>query len=260
VQLAGIAGQSVLQFNGRKGGLTVDKAKTLRLTGLTFESAKPSQQRETALLDVSNTDIDLVDCHIQNAGGTGIRLKDSSGTIRNCRFNALAGSALFAKDCGQLMVTGNRIGQCSGGIILTGSGQTSPQISMASVISGNMVQAVKRGQGTRSGIGLYAESDCLLSGNIVENAELAGILIGWEKRQRDINCTANTIRNCRVGIGVSGDFNAGYALISLNMITGARQGAIRAMTKTKAIGPDLTRESAESYPSLAIVGNVAPRK
>ena len=41
------------------------------------------------------------------------------------------------------------------------------------------------------------------------------------------------------------------------MITGAKDGAIRAMDGPKPIGPDLARASAEAYRNLSVYSNVA---
>jgi hypothetical protein len=49
---------------------------------------------------------------------------------------------------------------------------------------------------------------------------------------------------------------AGTALITGNLITGARDGAIRAMQEDILEGPDLAQEGPKAYPNLTIDGNV----
>jgi hypothetical protein len=104
-----------------------------------------------------------------------------------------------------------------------------------------------------------AEADAVISGNVVEGAALCGILAGMGGAKRDVTIIGNLLRECATGIGLSGDPQGGLIFVSQNMITGARTGAIRAMDGMKPIGPDLTRASAEAYPNLAILQNVATR-
>jgi hypothetical protein len=46
-------------------------------------------------------------------------------------------------------------------------------------------------------------------------------------------------------------------LITDNLITGAKDGAIRALNGAVPIGPDLAKQSAEAYRNLAVYANVA---
>jgi hypothetical protein len=50
---------------------------------------------------------------------------------------------------------------------------------------------------------------------------------------------------------------AGTALITDNLITGAKDGAIRAMNGPTPTGPDLAMASAEAYRNLVVSSNVA---
>jgi len=50
---------------------------------------------------------------------------------------------------------------------------------------------------------------------------------------------------------------AGTALITDNLITGAKDGAIRAMNGATPTGPDLATASAEAYRNLVVSTNVA---
>jgi uncharacterized secreted repeat protein (TIGR03808 family) len=108
-----------------------------------------------------------------------------------------------------------------------------------------------------SGIGVAVEADTVVSGNVIESAPAFGVLIGWGSYLRDVSVTDNLIRNAHIGIGVSADSSAGYALITDNMISGAKDGAIRAMDGPTPIGSDLARASAEAYRNLAVYSNVA---
>jgi hypothetical protein len=74
---------------------------------------------------------------------------------------------------------------------------------------------------------------------------------------RDVSVTDNLIRNAFIGIGVSVDPSAGFALIANNLITGAKDGGIRAMSGHTPTGPDLAQAGAEAYGNLAVHTNIA---
>jgi len=92
---------------------------------------------------------------------------------------------------------------------------------------------------------------------VIEGAPSYGIFAGWRQYLRDVSVTDNVIRKSHIGIAVSADPEAGSALITDNLIDGAKDGAIRAMKGPTPVGPDLAHESAESYRNLTVYANVA---
>ncbi|MEC9369013.1 MAG: TIGR03808 family TAT-translocated repetitive protein [Pseudomonadota bacterium] len=126
------------------------------------------------------------------------------------------------------------------------------------VVQGNLVRnLVLRKKGEARGIGISAEADSLIVGNVVEAAPTVGIMAGWGPYLRDVTVTANVVRQCHIGIGVSVTTGAGYALITDNMISQSANGAIRAMKHAEALGRDLAQQSSESFRNIAVFGNVA---
>jgi uncharacterized secreted repeat protein (TIGR03808 family) len=126
------------------------------------------------------------------------------------------------------------------------------------VVQGNLVRnlTIRKSADVR-GNGIAVEADSVVSSNVIENAQGYGILAGWFNYLRDVSVTDNLIRNAHIGIGVSADTSAGTALITNNLIAGAKDGAIRAMNGPTPIGPDLAKESAAGYRNLAVYSNVA---
>jgi uncharacterized secreted repeat protein (TIGR03808 family) len=94
-----------------------------------------------------------------------------------------------------------------------------------------------------------------VTGNVVENATRAGIRAGWGPYLRNVAVTGNVVRESGIGIAVSVVAGAGSAVISGNLIAGARQGAIIGMEWHKAVTGDLGRAGTERYPQLRISGN-----
>ena len=107
------------------------------------------------------------------------------------------------------------------------------------------------------GFGIAVEADSVVTGNVIEGAPAYGIMIGWGPHLRDVSVTDNLIRDVLIGIGVSVDPSAGTALITKNLISGAKEGAIRAMSGPTSIGPDLATASAERFGNIAVYANVA---
>ena len=126
------------------------------------------------------------------------------------------------------------------------------------VVQGNLIRNIFfRKDIDARGVGIGVEADSVVTGNVIEGAPGYGIVIGWGSYLRDVSVTDNLIRNAHIGIGVSVDPSAGTALITNNLITGARDGGIRAMSGHTPTGPDLTQASAEAYGNLAVFANVA---
>ena len=106
-----------------------------------------------------------------------------------------------------------------------------------------------------AGIGIGAEAETAVTGNVIENAPYAGIRLGFGPYLRNVAASGNVIRDAGIGIAVSVVRGAGGAAISGNVIQGARRGAIVGMEWHKAVTGDLLKSGAESYPLLKLTGN-----
>ncbi|MGD9783151.1 MAG: TIGR03808 family TAT-translocated repetitive protein [Hyphomicrobiaceae bacterium] len=127
------------------------------------------------------------------------------------------------------------------------------------VVQGNLIRNLKRREYEpvdKRGDGIAVEADAAVTGNVVEGAANAGLLIGWGPHMRDVTATGNLIRGCRYGILVSADVGAGACFVSANMISRCPDGAIRGMDRGKPIGPDLARETTATA-RVTISGNMA---
>lgn len=128
------------------------------------------------------------------------------------------------------------------------------------VVQGNLVRNLFRREAEavdKRGVGIGIEADAAVVGNVIEGAPTAGITVGWGPYLRDVAITGNVIRTAGVGILVSSDPAAGACLISQNVISGARDGAIRAMDHGVPQGPDLASAAAPSAGRHVISGNLA---
>lgn len=127
-----------------------------------------------------------------------------------------------------------------------------------SVCSGNLVRNITEEgpyppEVAGFGIGIVAEADTALTGNVVEDAPKFGIMLGWGPYMRNITCSQNVVRECGTGIAVTVVDNAGPAVISGNIVQGSKNGAIRGYRWLEQATGELN--GASKFSSLTVEGN-----
>lgn len=105
------------------------------------------------------------------------------------------------------------------------------------------------------GVGIGVEADTTVSGNVVENAPLFGMQIGWGPFMRNVVATGNVIRQAGTGIAVSVVEGAGAAVISDNVIDGAVNGAIVGHRWAEPATGDLVSGGNGGYANLTVERN-----
>jgi uncharacterized secreted repeat protein (TIGR03808 family) len=126
-------------------------------------------------------------------------------------------------------------------------------------VRGNIIRNLRprmAGQPPESqGVGIGVEADTAVTGNVIESAATAGIVLGWGRYLRNVAATGNVVRAAGIGIAVSVAPGAGDALISGNLIAGSRRGAILGMEWHKVATGDLAKDGAARYPQLTVADN-----
>ena len=199
----------------------------------------------------------------------------SGNRITDCAYTAVRGNAasdiqIIANNCARLgevalyaefgfegaLIANNLVDTAATGISVTNFNDG----GRLAVVQGNLVRNLFRREHEpvdKRGHGITVEADTALSGNVIERAPAAGIVIGWGPYMREVVATSNLVRASRVGILVSSDKGAGACLLSNNMISGATDGAIRAMDGAgNAVGPELTHDGGNGK-QLSIIGNLS---
>ncbi len=196
--------------------------------------------------------------------------------IRNCAFSAVRGNAasniqiegngisdtrevaLYAEFGFQgALIANNTIDGAAIGVSVTNFNEG----GRLAVVQGNLVRNLlpKRPPGTDpgdgAGIGISVEADTAVTGNVIESAPTAGIMLGWGHHLRDVAVTGNVVRKADIGIAVSVVPGAGTALIANNVIAETRRGAIVGMARSKAVTGDLAKGGVEQYAHLTVSGN-----
>ena len=198
--------------------------------------------------------------------------------IRNCAFTAVRGNAASnfqiagnsISDVREVaiyaefgfegaLVANNTIDGAAIGVSITNFNQGGRLASVTGNIIRNLL--TKRPAGTDpgdgAGIGIAVEADTAVTGNVIENAPTAGMILGWGHHLRDVAATGNVVRQADIGIGVSVATGAGTALIANNMIADVKRGAIIGMDRKRIVTGDLMRGGAERYANLTVSGNRA---
>jgi uncharacterized secreted repeat protein (TIGR03808 family) len=127
------------------------------------------------------------------------------------------------------------------------------------VVQGNLIRNLVRREhepDDKRGDGIFVEADASVTGNTIENAQTAGIVVGWGKFLRDCVVSANLVRKARIGILVSADPAGGAMFVTGNMISGAKDGAIRGMMMGQPTGDDLAQTTTRTA-RVNISGNMA---
>ena len=106
------------------------------------------------------------------------------------------------------------------------------------------------------GIGIFAEADTSVTGNVIEGAPKYGIGLGWGPYLRNVIAANNIIRQVGEGIAVSVVKGAGKTSITGNMIDRAKHGGIIGHEWTKAVTQDLAYGEPKPFPHLTVERNV----
>lgn len=131
---------------------------------------------------------------------------------------------------------GGRLAVCSGNIIrnITDVGLYPPEVA-------------------GFGIGIAAEADTAVTGNVVEGAPKFGLLLGWGPYMRNIVASQNVVRECGTGIAVTVVEGSGPAVISNNVVQGSQSGAIRGYRWLEQSTGEL--DGSQDFPNLSILNN-----
>lgn len=213
----------------------------------------------------------------QNGNGVNIfragNVIVSQNRISDCAFSAVrsnAGSAcqIVGNSCSRLgevaiyaefgfegaIIASNVIESAASGISITNFNEG----GRLAVCANNIVRDlfIRPGEEDGRGIGISAEADTAVEGNVVENAPVHGIALGWGRYLRDVTATGNVVRNCRIGIAVSASQGAGKALVANNMISGSKTAAIAGLELHEMVTADLTQPPARVPGNMSVQGNL----
>ena len=103
------------------------------------------------------------------------------------------------------------------------------------------------------GIGIAAEADTTITGNVIEGVPRFGMLLGWGPYMRNIVASQNVLRDCGTGIAVTVVNGAGAAVITNNVVQGSTNGSINGYRWLDKATGEL--DSANEFEHLTVGGN-----
>ncbi|MCP4072949.1 MAG: TIGR03808 family TAT-translocated repetitive protein [Hyphomicrobiales bacterium] len=201
-------------------------------------------------VQISNNQI--TDCKlsaIRSNGGSNVQILGNS-----CRRSGE--TAIYSEfEFVGAVISNNLVDTCARGISIVNFLQG----GRLAVCSNNLVRNVtgtisyETGKTTNSGISV--EADTTLSGNVVENAVDFGLSLGWGPYLRNVIATSNIVRGSKVGIRVSVVEGAKSTVISNNIISDYKSGAIIGYRWRDAKTSELAGRLLSGYEHLSISGN-----
>ncbi len=206
--------------------------------------------RAHSVMVANNRIADCAFSAVRSNGGNNVQIVGN-----NC--SRLGETALYSEfEFEGAVITGNIVDEATIGISVANFLQG----GRMSVVANNLVRNLKSvgpyaADQPGFGIGISVEADTSVTGNVIENAPLYGINLGWGPYLRDVVANANVIRNAGEGIAVSVVDGAGGALISNNVIRNTPGGAIVGHEWAKPVTSDLARADKSGYEHLTIKGN-----
>jgi uncharacterized secreted repeat protein (TIGR03808 family) len=101
-------------------------------------------------------------------------------------------------------------------------------------------------------VGIFAEAETVIDGNVVENVPGTGILAGYGPYVRNVVISDNVVADVKAGIGVSvvQDATVGRVVVSGNLISGAERDIVGMEWET-VVSNDLAADQSR-YPNITI--------
>jgi len=194
--------------------------------------------------------------HIVDCAFTAVRANSASNVqISDNQCLRSGETAIFCEfEFEGAVVSGNLVDGASNGIAIANFDKGGRLASVTGNVVRNLSLTAPYAQDGGFGIGISAEADTLISGNVIENAPLWGIKLGWGPYMRNLVASGNIVRQAPVGCAVSVADGAGSAIISDNLFEGTSKGAVVAFLWDKAASGDLVGGST-AYPHLTIDRN-----
>ncbi|PZM17222.1 TIGR03808 family TAT-translocated repetitive protein [Rhizobium tubonense] len=194
--------------------------------------------------------------HISDCAFTAVRANSASNVqISDNQCLRSGETAIFCEfEFEGAVVSGNLINGAANGISIANFDKGGRLASVTGNVVRNLSLKAPYEQDGGFGIGISAEADTLIASNVIENAPLWGLKLGWGPYLRNVVATGNIIRHSGVGCAVSVADGAGSAVISDNLFEDAAKGAIVGFLWDKAASADLVTASS-SFRNLTIERN-----
>jgi uncharacterized secreted repeat protein (TIGR03808 family) len=194
--------------------------------------------------------------HISDCALTAIRTNAASDVqISDNQCLRSGETAIFCEfEFEGALVSGNLIDGAANGIAIANFDKGGRLASVTGNLIRNLSLTAPYPQNGGFGIGISAEADTLIASNVIENAPLWGLKLGWGTFLRNVVATGNIVRRANVGCAVTIVAGGGACVITNNLFESVPKGAIVGFRWDAAGSQDLVGGS-KAYPNLTIESN-----
>ncbi|WP_064837504.1 MULTISPECIES: TIGR03808 family TAT-translocated repetitive protein [unclassified Rhizobium] len=198
----------------------------------------------------------VVNNHISDCAFTAIRANSASDiqiSSNQCRQSGE--TAIYVEFAFEgAVVSANMIDGAANGISIANFDEGGRLASVTGNVVRNLTLKGPYKHEVGFGIGIAAEADTLISGNVIEGAPRWGMQIGWGPYLRNVIVTANVVRKAPVGCAVSVADGAGTAVITDNVFQETAEGAVLGFQWEKKASAEMAGGGA-SYKQLTVERN-----
>lgn len=200
----------------------------------------------------------IADNHVSDCAFSTIRSNSCSNIQINDNTCLRAGeTSVYSEFAFQgAIISGNIIDGAATGISLANFNEGGRMSVCANNLVRNLYNRIPyKADGHIHGNGIYAEADTVVGGNVVENAENFGVMLGWGPYLRNVQANGNIIRKAKSGFYVSVVEGIGSVAITDNIMSDLSSHAIAGYRWQDAVTGDLLSPGSKQYSALDIQGN-----
>ncbi|MGR9371577.1 TIGR03808 family TAT-translocated repetitive protein [Rhizobium leguminosarum] len=183
----------------------------------------------------------VVNNHISDCAFTAIRANSASDiqiSSNQCRRSGE--TAIYVEFAFEgAVVSANMIDGAANGISIANFDEGGRLASVTGNVVRNLTLKGPYQHEVGFGIGIAAEADTLISGNVIEGAPRWGLQIGWGPYLRNVVVTGNVVRKAPVGCAVSVADGAGTAVITDNIFQETTEGAVLGFQWEKKVSGEM---------------------
>ncbi|MDR9813241.1 TIGR03808 family TAT-translocated repetitive protein [Rhizobium hidalgonense] len=198
----------------------------------------------------------VVNNHISDCAFTAIRANSASDIqISNNQCRRSGETAIYVEFAFEgAVVSANMIDGAANGISIANFDEGGRLATVIGNVVRNLTLKGPYKHEVGFGIGIAAEADTLISGNVIEGAPRWGMQIGWGPYLRNVVVSGNVVRQAPVGCAVSVADGAGTAVITDNVFQETAEGAVLGFQWEKKVSDEMAGGGAP-YKQLTVERN-----
>ncbi|WP_051321169.1 TIGR03808 family TAT-translocated repetitive protein [Rhizobium mesoamericanum] len=195
--------------------------------------------------------------HVSDCAFTAIRANSASDVqITGNQCQRSGETAIYVEfEFQGAIVSDNVVDGAANGISIANFDQGGRLASVTGNIVRNLTLKGPHEHDVGFGIGIAAEADTLVSGNIIEGAPRWGMQLGWGPYMRNLVVTGNIIRKAAVGCAVSVAEGAGAAVITDNVFQETVDGAVLGFEWNTKVSGELATPGSSRFAQLTVERN-----